>query len=147
MFLFRFYSNSSDIKEWFISLLTWCFCVHISASHQLPGCRGSSLNRQPQTSLCPVRNTAAFQASQEISSLQHVFGAHRGLLLIGQAQNISPRRHPCQIREPPQLAPLSVEGQHSSSTMSPSPHRSSKGDTLRKITSSPQRDAALHISL
>lgn len=54
-----------------------------------------------QTSLCPATSFSLSGGTlgQEMQSLQCVVG----LLLVGQAQNTSPRRHP------PKLAPLDMD--------------------------------------
>lgn len=65
-------------------------------------------------------------------SLQHVLVRPQGLLLLGHAQNISPRRHHCQLSKPPQLDCFNVKEKHChSETNGQSPHlRSTLGRKL-----------------
>ncbi len=91
-----------------------------SSAYPGPGCEGSSLSRDAQTSLSLDTSSCSSggiprrsQASRETLSLQ------RG----GRCPRKASRRHPEQMPEPPQLAPLDVEDQRLYSELLPSEGR------------------------
>lgn len=69
------------------------WAIHPS-SYLRPGCGGSSLNRATSSSLCGGTQRHSHSSRYNLSNL----GLPQGLLLVGHAQNTSPKRFPGGFR-------------------------------------------------